>query len=145
MIQRRQQQQICLMAVLLLVAIIIHFLHQQHQLISRVSYHGSSPLLHGNNSSLRIATLNLRVPFSIDIQHNLSWIERRSSIISSIHNYQPHILALQEDCYFMNQDIMNLQLLFNSTTKLSDIYNRYGLFNRNGESKPSSSWPMNAF
>ena len=96
------------MAVLLLVAIIIHFLHQQHQLISRVSYHGSSPLLHGNNSSLRIATLNLRVPFSIDIQHNLSWIERRSSIISSIHNYQPHILALQEDCYFMNQDIMNL-------------------------------------
>ena len=126
--QQQQQQQICLMAVLLLVAIIIHFLHQQHQLISRASYHGSSPLLHGNNSSLRIATLNLRVPFSIDIQHNLSWIERRSSIISSIHNYQPYILALQEDCYFMNQDIMNLQ--YGSTTKkkkLSDIYNRYGL------------------
>lgn len=136
------------MAVLLLVAIIIHSLHRQHQLISRASYHGSSSLLlHEHNSSLRIATLNLRVPFSIDIQHNLSWSQRRYSIISTIQNYQPHILALQEDCYFMNQDIMNLQ--FNGSTAkkklLSDIYNRYGLFNRNGESKPSSSWPMNAF
>jgi len=42
----------------------------------------------------------------------------------------------------MNQDIMNLQY---GVKKLSDIYNRYGLFNRNGESYPSSSWPSNAF
>jgi len=70
-------------------------------------------------------------------------MERRSSIITAIQTYQPHILAVQEDCYFMNQDIMNLQ--YGNTTKLSDIYNRYGLFNRNGESYPSYSWPINAF
>ena len=139
MIQRRQ---ICLMAKLLLVAIVlIHFLYLLHiQPIPR-TYHRSPPEHHSN---LRISTLNLRVPFPIDIQHNLSWTQRRSSIISAIHNYQPHILAVQEDCYFMNQDMMNLQYGVEKK-KLSDIYNRYGLFNRNGESHPSSSWPINAF
>jgi len=44
----------------------------------------------------------------------------------------------------MNQDIMNLQY-GNTKKKLSDTYNRYGLFNRNGELYPSSSWPVNAF
>ena len=132
MIQRR-------LILWLLVAIVIHFLHL-HQPIPR-TYHRSPPEHHSN---LRISTLNLRVPFPIDIQHNLSWTQRRSSIISAIHNYQPHILAVQEDCYFMNQDMMNLQYGVEKK-KLSDIYNRYGLFNRNGESHPSSSWPINAF
>jgi len=136
MIQRR----IYLMAILLLVAIVIHFLYLLHiQPIPLLFLH------HVHNSNLRIATLNLRVPFPIDIQHNLSWTQRRSSIISTIHNYQPHILALQEDCHFMNQDIMDLQYGSSTKKRLSDIYNRYGLFNRNGESHPSSSWPINAF
>ena len=138
-----QRQKICLMATLLLVAIVIHFLYLLHSQPIPQAYERSSP---DHNSNLRIATLNLRVPFLIDIQHNLSWTQRRSSIITAIHNYQPHILAVQEDCYFMNQDIMNLQYAGSTKKeKLSDIYNRYGLFNRNGESIPSSSWPINAF
>ena len=137
-----KRQKICLMATLLLAAIIIHFLYLLHIQPIPQAYYRSSPEHH---SGLRIATLNLRVPFPIDIQHNLSWIQRRSSIISTIHHHQPHILAVQEDCYFMNQDIMNLQYGNTAKKRLSDIYNRYGLFNRNGESHPSSSWPVNAF
>jgi endonuclease/exonuclease/phosphatase family metal-dependent hydrolase len=109
------------------------------------------------DSRLTIASWNLRVPFPQDLQLHLSWEERRDAIISAIHQHQPDLLAVQEDCYFMNSDILQRKILPNtttndnnkakaaSTTTLSDVYNRYGLFNRNGETQPSSHWPINAF
>ena len=80
--------------------------------------------------------MNLRVPFPQDIHQNLSWNERKESVASAILSYKPHILAVQEDCYFMNIYLR---------TKLSGVYTRYGLFNRNGDSHPTAYWPDNAF
>jgi len=82
--------------------------------------------------SLRIAVWNLRVPFE---QDESTWDDRRDSVASAIAGRHPHILATQEDCHFMNLDLEN---------RLGS-YERYGLFNRNGESTPSLSWPINAF
>ena len=98
-----------------------------------------------SSSSLQIASWNLRVPFSQDLSLNLSWSTRRSSVIAGISQYQPDLLALQEDCYFMSTDLLNTPISGRGQYKLSDSYNRYGLFNRNGESHPSSTWPNNAF
>ena len=119
-----------------------------------------------------MATWNIRVPFPPDVQYNLSWNERRRSIATAIETHEPDLLAVQEDCYFMNEYLMNSYNTHtndnnnnnattnnnannnnhtnnnnNATTNksLSNVYNRYGLFNRNGESHPTPSWPNNAF
>ena len=124
------------------------------------------------NHYLRVATWNIRVPFPPDVQYNLSWKERRRSIAYAIETHEPDLLAVQEDCYFMNEYLMNSYNTHtndnnnnnattnnnannnnhtnnnnNATTNksLSNVYNRYGLFNRNGESHPTPSWPANAF
>ena len=91
---------------------------------------------------LRLATWNLRVPFPRDLEKNLSWNDRKYSIASAIARWRPHLLALQEDCYFMSESLMNSETTIG---KLSDTYERYGLFNRNGESYPNMNWPENVF
>ena len=88
------------------------------------------------SSSLKIGVWNLRVPFE---QDESTWEDRRDSVASAIAGHHLHILATQEDCYFMNIDLLEM-LGANSSS-----YERYGLFNRNGESTPSSRWPINAF
>ena len=59
------------------------------------------------NHYLRVATWNIRVPFPPDVQYNLSWKERRRSIAYAIETHEPDLLAVQEDCYFMNEYLMN--------------------------------------
>ncbi|KAL7532346.1 hypothetical protein ACHAXR_008604 [Thalassiosira sp. AJA248-18] len=98
-----------------------------------------------DKSYLRVASWNIRVPFPPDIQQNLSWADRRYSIASGIARLRPHLLAVQEDCYFMNDYLMKAQTPPTGGRMLSDVYNRYGLFNRNGESQPTKNWPDNAF
>lgn len=100
-----------------------------------VTKHKSSPL-----SSFQIATWNIRVPFPIDNDNGHAYSSRMPCIAQTISIHKPDILGLQEDCYFTNQD-----LLFFKDTNLYKYYERYGLFNRNGESYPSKSWPENAF
>lgn len=89
-----------------------------------------------------MATWNLRVPFPPDADNNLSWDDRVNSVASAIAAWRPHLMALQEDCYFMSDSLMKSKTAIG---KLSGAYDRYGLFNRNGESYPSSTWPENAF
>ncbi|KAL7551922.1 hypothetical protein ACHAWF_015131, partial [Thalassiosira exigua] len=93
---------------------------------------------------LRVASWNLRVPFPPDVERNLSWADRRGSLASTIAKVRPHVLAVQEDCRFMSDDLMDIDLA-GGGGKLSDVYDRYGLFNRNGESEPTERWPENAF
>ena len=105
----------------------------------------SVDIVRKSSSLLQIASWNLRVPFPQDLSLNLSWSARQSSVIAGISQYQPDLLALQEDCYFMSQDLLNTPISGRGQYKLSDNYNRYGLFNRNGQSHPSNMWPNNAF
>ena len=117
-----------------------------HSPSSNINHIHSSYTNNNNNHYLRVATWNIRVPFPSDVQNNLSWNERRRSIATAIETHEPDLLAVQEDCYFMNEYLMNSYNTHtnnnnNTTTKiLSNVYNRYGLFNRNGESYPTPSW-----
>mmetsp|Transcript_40920 Transcript_40920/g.59800 ORF Transcript_40920/g.59800 Transcript_40920/m.59800 type:complete len:430 (+) Transcript_40920:71-1360(+) len=99
--------------------------------------------------NLRIVTWNLRVPFPSDAKKNLSWNERRSSVASAIATHQPDLMALQEDFYLMSESLLkssnNNTAQIGTKNTLSETYERYGLFNRNGEFRPSSSWPENPF
>lgn len=95
-----------------------------------------------SKNGFRVSTWNVRIPFPSDAEKKLSWEDRQSSVAAAIASSRPDIIAFQEDCFFMSDSLMN------STTeigKLSDTYERYGLFNRNGESRPSESWPENVF
>uniref|UniRef100_A0A7S4IG57 Endonuclease/exonuclease/phosphatase domain-containing protein n=1 Tax=Odontella aurita TaxID=265563 RepID=A0A7S4IG57_9STRA len=74
----------------------------------------------------RVATWNLRVPFPPDEAGGNSWLARRPYVAQAIRSAGPDILGLQEDCYFMNEDLL-------LDYSLSEEYDRYGLFNRNGE------------
>ena len=152
-----------MLIVCFLVAAVYFYLHHWHHLdmisdqsMNNKSGHNSNSNLPSYNSKnegdgiIKVATWNLRVPFPPDIERNLSWVDRRQSIASAIATIRPHILALQEDCYFMSEDLMNAHIEAamwggERGAKLSDIYNRYGLFNRNGESYPTGHWPENAF
>jgi hypothetical protein len=107
-------------------------------------HHTAIDVSNNNSKVLTIASWNLRVPFPPDLQLHLLWAERRDLIISAIHQHQPHFLAVQEDCYFWNSDILHHTTIdthdiTTKTTSLSDKYHQYGLFNRNGESCPSSN------
>ena len=96
----------------------------------------------------RIVSWNLRVPFPVDASINRTWPERRQTIANAIAMLQPDILLLQEDYYSINYELLHqipIPSLNGSTTFLSNTYQRYGLFNRNGESYPSKTWPENAF
>ncbi len=86
---------------------------------------------------------NLRVPFPPDAGRNLSWEDRRGSVASAIAAHRPDLLAVQEDCRFMTDDLMNgpAAAVARGTNRrgggeppprLSITYDRYGLFNRNG-------------
>lgn len=118
-------------------------LHQKLQRGSAsASYSRHTPRDH-NDARLRVATWNLRVPFPPDAERHLSWAERKYSIASATARLRPHLLAVQEDCYFMDDQLMDLDV--GGGTRLSDTYTRYGLFNRNGEATPTEDWPENAF
>eukprot|EP00957_Ditylum_brightwellii_P125982 9605189-Ditylum_brightwellii.AAC.1 len=58
-------------------------------------------------------------------------------------------MALQEDFYLMSESLLkssnNNTAQIGTKNTLSETYERYGLFNRNGEFRPSSSWPENPF
>mmetsp|Transcript_20665 Transcript_20665/g.31277 ORF Transcript_20665/g.31277 Transcript_20665/m.31277 type:complete len:402 (+) Transcript_20665:146-1351(+) len=102
-----------------------------------------SPTTRKTKTSLKIATWNLRVPFEQDVT---TWADRRDSVANAIALNRPDILATQEDCYYMNQDLMMSSIINkNHHHNLSSLYERYGLFNRNGEANSTSSWPVNAF
>lgn len=95
-----------------------------------------------SKDDFRVSTWNIRVPFPSDVEKKLSWRDRQSSVAAAIASSRPDIIALQEDCFFMSNSLMNSDT---EIGKLSDTYERYGLFNRNGESRPSGSWPENVF
>lgn len=99
------------------------------------------------STPLKIATWNLRLPFPQDNTIHLSWSQRKDAIASAISQYAPDLLALQEDCYFMNSDLLHHTSISQkgSNVALSHMYHRYGRFNRNGEIYPTSQWPPNAF
>jgi len=110
----------------------------------------SATSAHSSASSLRVMSWNLRVPFPIDAAVNRSWAERRDSISLAIATLLPDVLLLQEDCYFMNNDLLHAPVPgpLSDTLRipyLSEHYKRYGRYNRNGESKPSPTWPENPF
>ena len=97
---------------------------------------------------VRIVSWNLRVPFPEDASINRTWPERRQTIANAISILQPDVLLLQEDFYSMNDELLHqmpITSLNGSTIFLSSAYQRYGLFNRNGEAQPSKTWPENAF
>lgn len=97
---------------------------------------------------IRIVSWNLRVPFPEDASINRTWPERRQAIANAISILQPDVILLQEDFYLMNDELLHqmpVPALNGSTTFLSSTYRRYGLFNRNGETQPSKTWPENAF
>lgn len=105
---------------------------------------------HSSASSLRVVSWNLRVPLPIDAAINRSWAERRDSISLAIATLLPDVLLFQEDCYFMNDNLLHAPVpgALAGTLNipyLSKHYKRYGRYNRNGESKPSPTWPENPF
>ena len=140
------------LSILMILATAFYFhLHNQLKISTqhdiKLSLDNLSPHHYADNNRLKIASWNLRVPFPPDIERNLSWMERRDSIASAITYYRPDLLAVQEDCYFMSHDLMNAQTstLSKGEKMLSDIYKRHGLFNRNGDSYPTTNWHTNAF
>jgi len=94
----------------------------------------------------RIASWNIRVPFPIDDERGFSWDARKGYVAQAISRARPDVLGLQEDCYFANTELM-------TNLGLRNEYERYGLFNRNGEDGGTSrslgrgieGWPRNAF
>lgn len=141
-----------------LVCCVIFILYLSYQ---RLGYTGSSwqvnlfsDELNGSRSSqatggihVRIVSWNLRVPFPEDASINRTWPERRQTIVNAIFILQPDVLLLQEDYYLMNDELLQTPIpaMNDNTTYLSNTYQRYGLFNRNGEAQPSGTWPENAF
>lgn len=88
-------------------------------------------------TELRIASWNIKVPNPKDsLDHG--WHTRKYAIANAIEKEQPDIMGLQEDCYFQSDDLMR-------DLQLEAQYDRYGLFNRNGESFPTRDWPENVF
>jgi len=84
----------------------------------------------------------------VDASINRTWSERRQTIAYAIAILQPDVLLLQEDFYSMNDELLHqmpVPSLNGSTALLSNTYQRCGLFNRNGESQPSETWPENVF
>lgn len=118
---------------------------------NRESRDGPSPPLpppsasHTGNA-FRVASWNLRIPFPRDEVSGNSWLARRPYIARAIYLAKPDILGLQEDCYFMNEDLL-------AEFSLGNEYERYGLFNRNGEDgmqrpregRGRAGWPENVF
>jgi len=94
----------------------------------------------------RVASWNLRIPFPEDDERGNSWRSRRPYVAQAIRMVQPDILGLQEDCFFMNEELLE-------EFGLSNEYERYGLFNRNGEDgnrkrsqgRGREGWPENVF
>ena len=133
------------------VCCVIFALHLSYR---RLGYTGSSwgsnPFLDARRETggIRIVSWNLRVPFPEDASINRTWPERRQAIANAISILQPDVLLLQEEFYLMNDELLHqmpITSLNGSTIFLSSAYQRYGLFNRNGETQPSKTWPENAF
>lgn len=146
---RRRLRHTLILYVLVCCAIFILHLSSR-----RLDYTGSSwqanLFLDARRESggIRIVSWNLRVPFPEDASINRTWTERRQVIANAISILQPDVLLLQEDYYLMNDELLHqipITVLNGSTTFLSSTYQRYGLFNRNGETRPSETWPENAF
>lgn len=98
-------RRLALMCMVLATAAVFFHLHKM-QLKSSMSP-TNTPELSPSNNLFRVATWNLRVPFPPDLEQNLSWIDRRHHIALAIAQWKPHILAVQEDCHFMNEYLMS--------------------------------------